>query len=88
MSRESAVAKGARYLVEGRLVVELVEAQRIVASCRGAGEIYQLGYSPGGWWCSCPVLGRCSHLHALMTVTVAPPVARACHSSDEKEGLQ
>ena len=77
MTRESAEEKGRRYLVEGRLVVEAVDEHRIVASCRGAGEIWQLGYEPGGWYCSCPMVGRCSHLHALMSVVVAPPIARS-----------
>ena len=76
MTRESAETKGRRYLVEGRLVVELVDAERIVASCRGSGAVYQCGYARGGWYCDCPMKGRCSHLHALMTVTVTPPLKR------------
>lgn len=76
MSRENAEMKGRRYLTEGRLVVEAVDARRIVASCRGNGAVHQLGYSPGGWNCSCEAVGRCSHLVALMLVTIAPPLRR------------
>lgn len=77
MSREDAAAKGARYLTEHRLVVEAVDTQRIAASCRGSGEVYQLGYERGGWHCDCPALGRCAHLLALQAVCIAPPIRRA-----------
>jgi hypothetical protein len=47
-SRESAAAKGRRYLVEGRLTVERVHNDLVVASCRGdSAETYKLGYDPG-----------------------------------------
>lgn len=76
VTRESAETKGRRYLIEGRLVVELVDAQQIAATCRGTGAVYQCGYARGSWFCTCPVRGRCSHLVALMAVTVAPPLRR------------
>ena len=76
MTRESAEVKGKRYLTEGRLIVEFVDAERIVASCRGNGAVWQLGYQRGGWFCDCPVRGRCSHLFALQNVCVAPPMRR------------
>ena len=67
--RENAEAKGRRYLVEGRLVVEHVAGGEIRAHCRGAGAAYQLGRNRGRWYCDCPALGRCSHLVALGLVT-------------------
>lgn len=76
MSRENAEAKGRRYLAEGRVVVEAVDRHHIAASVRGSGEIHQTGYVRGGWFCSCPALGRCSHLTALQLVCVAPPTRR------------
>lgn len=76
MPRENADSKGRRYVAEGRLVIERIDRTTIAASCRGSGEIYQLGYRPGEWWCACPSLGRCSHLVALQLVTVAPSIAR------------
>ena len=73
MAREDARAKGIRYLTEGRLVVGLVNGHCIEATCRGdSAEMYVLGHEPGGWHCSCPSLGRCSHLVALMLVTLTP----------------
>jgi hypothetical protein len=72
--RESVELKSARYLVEGRLTVLLVDKTAIIAECRGAGSIYRLGYNAvHGWNCSCPAKGRCAHLVALQNVTVQPP---------------
>jgi uncharacterized Zn finger protein len=76
MPRESAEAKGRRYLVEGRVVVEAVDPKRIVASVRGNGAMHTVRYEPGGWSCDCPASGRCSHLVAVGLVTVAPVVRR------------
>ena len=71
MTREGAREKGARYLTEGRLVVEGVNEALIQARCRGAGEVYRLGWNlRHGWWCDCPARGPCAHLHALQAVTV------------------
>lgn len=72
MPRENAEAKGRRYLTEGRLLVRFAGPQGIRAICRGNGEFYRVGYERGGWWCTCPAKGRCSHLIALMLVTVRP----------------
>ena len=71
--RESVETKGRRYLVEGRLLVELVDGRRIVASCRG-GRRYSLGYDPtrNEWRCTCPARGRCAHLLALRLIVRAP----------------
>jgi uncharacterized Zn finger protein len=69
--REPVEAKGRRYLVEGRLVVEHVAGDMVRARCRGGGAVYELGLEAGGWWCSCLARGRCSHLVALQLVTVA-----------------
>lgn len=68
--------KGRRLLTEGRLTILRVDGA-IVAECKGdSGEVYKLGYDPrvrsGGWRCTCPALGRCSHLVALQLVTVKP----------------
>jgi hypothetical protein len=70
--RENAEAKGRRYLTEGWLVIETMSAREIRAICRGQGENHRLGYSPGGWYCCCPALGRCAHLVALMLVRTRP----------------
>jgi hypothetical protein len=75
MSRESAAVKAARYVGEARLIVTVVDGDRVQATCRGDGEVYRLGHEPGrGWWCSCPArTDRCAHLAALRLVTVRRP---------------
>ncbi len=69
MSRESVDEKARRYLGEGRLVVRRVVGDEILATCRGGGAVYELGFEAGGWWCSCPATRRCAHLAALERVT-------------------
>lgn len=68
--RENAQAKGLRYLSEHRLTVFRVDAERVEAECRGGGAVYRLGWQEGRWYCDCPALGTCAHLHALRAVTV------------------
>jgi uncharacterized Zn finger protein len=68
--RESAAVKGRRYVSEGRLVVEHIDAETIRATCRGAGAVYRLSYAEGRWSCDCPAVGACAHLHALWLVAV------------------
>jgi hypothetical protein len=72
--RENADAKGRRYIVDGRLVVERVDYTHkrfpIVASCRGSGQTYRLGFDlQDGWRCNCEARGHCAHLVALQLVT-------------------
>jgi uncharacterized Zn finger protein len=70
---EDAAAKGRRLLTDGRLLVERVEGDLIVARCRGdSGSIYTLGFDPSraDWFCTCAARRRCSHLIALMLVVV------------------
>lgn len=68
--RESAEAKGRRYLVEGRLEVVERVGDRVRATCRGGDRVYELGFDPerAEWHCDCPALGRCAHLIALTLV--------------------
>lgn len=72
MSRETVAAKAARALGEARLTITQVDGDTVRATCRGAGEVYELGHDPGrSWWCSCPVrTARCCHLAALQMVVV------------------
>jgi uncharacterized Zn finger protein len=71
VARENAAVKARRYVAEGRLTVELVADGEVRARCRGDGAIYRLTYEDGRWSCTCPALGRCSHLMALGLVVVA-----------------
>ena len=74
--RENVEAKGRRLLTEGRLTILGVRSRSIDATCRGdSAEVYRLGYRPGGWFCDCAALGKCSHLVALELVTIRPGVA-------------
>ena len=75
MARENAEAKGRRYLVEAQLLVELVNELEVSALCSGDGAVYELGFTAGAWFCTCPALRRCSHLIALGLV-VAPSASR------------
>jgi hypothetical protein len=71
MSRENAATKGRRLLVEGRLLVERVDGNAVRATCRGdSGAVYRLGHDGAGWFCDCAARSTCSHLRALMLVTV------------------
>jgi hypothetical protein len=73
VSRETVVEKAHRYLVAGRLIVTHVGDGRIRATCRGSGDLYELGFERGVWSCSCPARSHsCSHLLALQLVTVQP----------------
>lgn len=68
---ENVAAKGRRLLTEGRLIVEHVSHERVSASCRGdSGAVYRVGHDGNSWACTCEAKGRCSHLVALMLVTV------------------
>lgn len=72
--RESVDAKGRRYLVEGRLVVDVVVGAAVRARCRGTGATYAVAYdSATGWRCDCPARRWCAHLVA--TALVVSPSA-------------
>lgn len=71
--RESVECKARRYLDEGRLRVLSEDVGAVTATCRGSGATYRLGCDRGGWWCTCPARGRCSHLTALALVVDAVP---------------
>ncbi len=66
--REGAEAKGARYLLEGRLVVELAQVGYFRATVRGGGQIYVVTFGRGGWHCTCPARGVCCHLAAAYLI--------------------
>lgn len=72
--RESAAAKGRRYLTEGRLTVLVRDHHGILAVCRGDGVEHRLGHdSQAGWHCDCTAArhrANCSHLAALRLVVL------------------
>lgn len=75
--REPAAVKGGRLLVEGRVVLELVQADRVRATVFGDTGRYVVEWTPAGdWSCTCPCrTPACSHLAAVRRVVDAdlPP---------------
>jgi hypothetical protein len=67
--RQNAQAKGRRYLTEGRLVITHADGDRVRATCRGDGCVYELEVKGEDRACTCPAMGRCAHLIALGSVT-------------------
>jgi uncharacterized Zn finger protein len=71
--REDAQAKAARLAGSGRTTIRHVSDDAIVANVRGdSAMVYIVTWSPAGWSCSCPALGRCSHIRAVMLVLLEP----------------
>jgi len=70
MSREPATVKAARLLTEGRVILELVDADRARATVFGDAGRYVVEWTPAaGWSCSCPCrTPACSHLSAVRRV--------------------
>ncbi len=67
--RESSRVKGARILLERRLVIDRIEPGRAwFAHVRGDDRTYSCGFAKGRWWCECQARGKCSHLVALSHV--------------------
>ncbi|WP_436792614.1 hypothetical protein [Actinospongicola halichondriae] len=71
MARETVRDKAGRYLLEGRVILNRVDARMVVARVRGDGAIYSTGWANGAWSCDCPHQARtdCSHVLALKRVT-------------------
>jgi hypothetical protein len=74
MPREDARTRGRRLVAEGRLIVSHVDPRSIAAVVRGdSGRIWRCGFDRArGWWCHCPALTKCAHIHCLQLVTLAP----------------
>jgi len=72
--RESAEVKGRRYLLDGRLVLELAQPGYFRATVRGGGQIYGVSFGRGGWHCTCTARGLCAHLVAAHLI--AAPTGR------------
>lgn len=63
--RENAQTKAKRILGEGRVLVDRVVGDDVLARVRGDGAIHRVEHGRRGWSCSCAARGRCSHLLAL-----------------------
>jgi uncharacterized Zn finger protein len=74
--RENAMTKARRLLGEGRVIVTAINGRNVDAVVRGdSAELYSVTHRSGSWACDCAALGRCSHVQALILVTL--PVGRA-----------
>jgi uncharacterized Zn finger protein len=73
MPREDAQTKARRLVAEGRVTIRRVSDDAIVANVRGdSAMVYIVTWSPAGWSCSCPAIGRCSHTRAVQLVVLEP----------------
>ena len=78
MTRENAAGKARRYLLEGRVVLLTVTTDTVAAVVRGDAALHRVDHDPRrGWRCSCPAIGRCSHLLAVGLVVAVGSMPRA-----------
>lgn len=75
MTRETAQAKGLRYLTEHRLTVLRVDKDGVEAECRGDDAVYRPGWKGETWRCDSSAKTTCAHLFALFAVTVREAAA-------------
>jgi uncharacterized Zn finger protein len=73
---ENAATKARRLLAEAR--IRILEANdyagTLAAEVRGdSSAVYVVAHDADGWHCTCPTRGLCSHVRALMLVTVMAP---------------
>ncbi len=69
---ENAHGKGRRLLVEERVNVLEVGPAHFRADLRGdSAKTYRVTFTrANGWTCTCPAVGRCSHLVACQLIVV------------------
>ncbi len=76
--RENAPSKARRYLTEGRVVLVTVTTEAVAAVVRGDAALHRVDYDGRrGWRCTCPALGRCSHLLAVGLVVAVGRTSQA-----------
>ena len=69
MTRESAVEKAKRLLVEGRVTVLACGPGYARAVVRGDGALYEVTDDARGRSCPCAARGLCAHVRAVGLVT-------------------
>ena len=73
--RESGADKASRLLADHRVFIRLAVPELVRAAVRGDSSVYDVDLRQGRWSCTCPVRsGDCSHLVAVMAVTVPDSV--------------
>lgn len=84
--REDAATKARRLLTQGRVIVTRVDGRDVTAIVRGdSAEFYSVAHRSRSCVCDCAALGRCSHVQALMLITV--PVGRLVLGPDLMVGV-
>lgn len=68
--REDVEEKARRLLAEGRLIYDAEDEEAIRLGDTG---LWLLTHEAGRWRCSCPAVGRCSHLAALLLLVQSNP---------------
>lgn len=68
--RENAQSKGRRYLIEGRVLIRIVQPGHVNAVVRGTERFHEVQLRDGSWNCSCFAKTTCSHLVAVQLVTM------------------
>jgi hypothetical protein len=70
MLSEAIEAKAGRLLSEGKVFITWVSPGSVCAKVQGDTGLRQVCLHSGRWSCSCPAWHGCSHLEAVMWVTV------------------
>jgi uncharacterized Zn finger protein len=73
--REIIEDKAARLLTTGSVWIKWTSPENVCAVVRGDTGVYDVDLHGGRWSCSCEARVECSHLMAVMLVTV--PVAQS-----------
>jgi hypothetical protein len=63
-------AKVARLLADGRVFIRWSTPEIVSAVVRGDSGIHEVRLDRGRWTCPCPARTTCSHMTAVMRVTV------------------
>jgi uncharacterized Zn finger protein len=67
---ETLEAKTDRLLTEGKVHIRWSTPEVVAAVVRGDTSVYDVRLDRGRWSCPCPAKTTCSHLKAVMRVTV------------------
>jgi hypothetical protein len=70
MTSETIEDKAGRMLTDHCVFVRIAMPNHVVATIRGDHGIHSVDLTHGRWTCSCAATGGCSHLAAVMAVTV------------------
>jgi hypothetical protein len=73
MASATIEAKAARLLVDGLVRVRWCSPGRVTATVRGDTGIHDVGLHDDRWLCTCAARRTCSHMTAVMRVTVPSP---------------